>query len=183
MDNTIKSYFENLQSQDKDIRYQAFIQLLTVTEEKVEWAYEVWDKLKDDLVHTNNHRRAIAAQLLANLAKSDPEERMLTDFSELLARTKDERFVTARHCLQSLWKIGIAGDKQKELVVSGLENRFHQCVNEKNSTLIRFDIIQGLRKLYDNQKDHSIKNKALELIETEEEVKYRKKYAAVWKNS
>jgi len=47
--------------------------------------------------------------------------------------------------------------------------------------LIRYDIIQGLRNLYNEVHDESIKQKALELIETEEDLKYRKKYASVWK--
>jgi hypothetical protein len=38
---------------------------------------------------------------------------MLGDFSDLMEVTNDNRFVTARHCLQSLWKIGMAGKQQK----------------------------------------------------------------------
>lgn len=183
MDNITQSHFENLQSEDKDVRYEAFIQIMAATEEKVDWAYEVWDDLLKDLAHPNNHRRAIAAQVLCNLSKSDPENRMLDDFSALLALTKDKRFVTARHCLQSLWKVGIVDDEHKEMVVKNLESRFEDCVNEKNTTLIRYDIIEGLRKLYDEVKDEDIKNKALDLIETEEDPKYQKKYATVWKNA
>ena len=44
-----------------------------------------------------------------------------------------------------------------------------------------FDIIQSFRNLYDVVKDERIKEKALELIETEEDLKYRKKYANFWK--
>jgi uncharacterized protein YciI len=73
------------------------------------------------LFGTDNHRRAIAAQLLCNLAKNDPEGRMLGDFSALMEVTKDNRFVTARHCLQSLWKIGMAGKQQKEILLNGLD--------------------------------------------------------------
>jgi hypothetical protein len=43
--------------------------------------------------------RAIAAQVLCNLAKSDPKNRMAKDFQALLNVTKDERFVTARRVL------------------------------------------------------------------------------------
>jgi hypothetical protein len=57
----------------------------------------------------DNHQRAIAAQALSNPAKSDHKLRMLKDFDKLMAVTKDERFVTARHSLQSLWKVGTAG--------------------------------------------------------------------------
>jgi hypothetical protein len=48
--------------------------------------------------------------------------------------------------------------------------------------LIRYDIIQGLRNLYDEVKDETVREKALALIESEEDMKYRKKYATVWRN-
>jgi hypothetical protein len=107
---------------------------------------------------------------------------MLKDFDSLLAVTKDERFVTARHCLQNLWKVGLAGNPQQELVVKSLEKRFHECISEKNCTLIRYDIIVDLRQLYDAVGDEPVKAKALELIEAEADLKYRKKYAGVWKS-
>jgi len=134
-----------------------------------------------NLRHKDNHVRAIAAQILCNLAMSDPENRMLKDFDSLLAVTRDERFVTARHSMQSLWKVGVAGKRQREKLVDGLERRFRECITEKNCTLIRYDIIQDLRKLYDQVKDENVRGKALELIETEGDPKYRKKYAGLWK--
>jgi len=65
--------------------------------------------------------------------------------------------------------------------VDGLERRFKECITEKNCTLIRYDIIQSLRNVYDVIKDEKVKEKALELIETEDDLKYRKKYASLWK--
>jgi hypothetical protein len=62
-----------------------------------------------------------------------------------------------------------------------LEKRFHECISEKNCTLIRYDIIVDLRQLYDAVGDEPVKAKALELIEAEADLKYRKKYAGVWK--
>jgi hypothetical protein len=151
------------------------------TDKPVDWAYDVWDEMLEDLSHKDNHRRAIAAQVLCNLAKSDPKNRMLNDFDALLAVTKDERFVTARHCMQAIRKVGAPGKKQKKKVVDGLAGRFSECVAERNCTLIRFDIIDDLRKVYDEVKDEKIRAKALELIETEADTKYRKKYACLWR--
>lgn len=181
MDETTRKSLENLFSGDRQAQYEAFLYIQELTDKPVDWAYEVWDEMVAGLRHKDNHARAIAAQILSNLAKSDPQGRMLKDFDALLAVTKDERFVTARHCLQSLWKIGLAGREQQELVVKGLEKRFNECATEKNCTLIRYDIIQDLKHLYDEIKDESVKKKALELIETETDLKYRRKYAGVWR--
>lgn len=181
MDKITRTNLDNLFSEDRELQNKAFFYILAVTEERVDWAYDVWDVMVDSLSHKDNHRRAIASQVLCNLAKSDPEERMLKDLNALLAVTKDERFVTARHCLQALWKVGAAGKKQQRLLINGLAGRFNECITEKNSTLIRYDIIQGFRNLYEAVQDENVKMKALSLIETEEDQKYRKKYESVWR--
>ena len=109
------------------------------------------------------------------------DKRMLKDLPTLVAVTKDEKFVTARHCMQSLWKVGIAGEAQRAILLDGLTARFKECAAEKNCTLIRYDIIESLRKIYDETADEKIRQRALDLIDTEEDIKYRKKYATLWK--
>lgn len=108
---------------------------------------------------------------------------MLEDFSAVWEVTKDKKFVTARHSLQSIWKVGLAGPDQKEIVIKSFVDRFIHCVDEKNYTLIRFDIIQSLRNLYIELKVAEIKQIALDLVEKEEDAKYKKKYASVWKKA
>lgn len=181
MDKTIRAHLDNIYSDDTQVQNKAYSTLMEKTERPVDWAYEAWDELVEGLTHKDNHIRAISSQLLSNLAKSDPKGRMLKDFDKLLEVTKDERFVTARHCLQSIWKVGLAGKNAQQLVVKGLEKRFHECAAEKNCTLIRYDIIQDLCNLYEATTSSEIKEKALELIETEQDLKYRKKYAGVWR--
>lgn len=181
MDSETRKHLDNLLSEERELQNQAFFYMLEATEKPVDWAYEVWDQLVKGLSHKDNHVRAISAQILCNLAKSDPQNRMKKDFSTLMEVTKDGRFVTARHCLQSIWKVGASGKDMQEIVVDALADRFKNCAAEKNCTLIRYDIIQGLRNLYDEVKDETIREKALELIETEEDMKYKKKYLSVWR--
>jgi hypothetical protein len=182
MNKVIQTNIENLWIEDRELQNKAFSYIIEITDKPVDWAYEVWDDVVKNLKHHDNHNRAIAAQVLCNLAKSDPKERILKDLPALLAVTKDERFVTARHCMQALWKIGVVGKKQQQKLVDGLTSRFKECITEKNCTLIRYDIIQSLRNVCDVVKDEKIRAKALELMETEEDLKYRKKYAGLWKN-
>ncbi|SFK03573.1 hypothetical protein SAMN04487936_106241 [Halobacillus dabanensis] len=181
MDSQLKSDFEKSKSGDKDERYEAYQNILKITDEKVDWAYEVWDRLLEDLTHKDNHQRSRAAQYLANLAKSDPEKRMMKDFPKLWEVTKDEKFVTARHSLQSIWKVGIAGPSQNEMVMDYMVERFKNGTDEKNYTLIRNDILQNMRNLYDHFNDEAIKQTALDLIDTVDDKKYRKKYLAIFK--
>jgi hypothetical protein len=181
MDEITKKHWDNLWSRDRRAQNAAYFAIIEATDKPVDWAYDVWDDAVANLGHADNHNRAIAAQVLCNLAKSDPQQRMLKDFDRLLAVTRDERFVTARHCLQALWKVGVAGPKQRALLLDGLERRFAECAAEKNRTLIRYDILQSLRDVYDATGDESVKAAALALIEMEGDLKYRKKYASVWK--
>lgn len=182
MDGKTQTHLNNLRSEDRALQNEAFFYILKETEKPIDWAYEVWDQLVKGLRHKDNHVRAISAQILANIAKSDPQNRMQKDFPALMAVTRDEKFVTARHTLQSIWKVG-AEPSMRKTVVEALEKRFKDCITEKNWTLIRYDIIQALRNLYDQVKDEQIKEKALALIESEEDTKYKKKYAGVWKTS
>lgn len=181
MDQTTRNRLDNILSDDRDLQNQAYMALIAATDQPVPWSYEAWDETAANLTHKNNRVRAIAGQLLCNLAKSDPDRRILDDFPALLNVTRDARFVTARHTLQNIWKAGLAGPQQQEMLLSGLEGRYYECIDEKNCTLIRYDIIQDLRDLYDVVGDETIKNKALELIAAEDDQKYRKKYGAVWK--
>jgi len=181
LDNELKSHFDNLEGPDKNLQYEAFTAILAATQEKVDWAYEVWDQFEGWLTDTDNHRRSRAAQFLAGLAISDSENRIIKVFPALWKVTKDPKFVTARHSLQAIWRVGLAGEEQKNLVITHFIDRFQNSENEKNYTLRRFDMIQGLRNLYDELEDEHIKRTALELIELEEDPKYRKKYSGVWK--
>src|SRR5262245_39674101 len=172
-----KKLLEDLRSSDPVRQNRAFQFLLKATDTPVDWAYEVWDDLLRTLLDGDNRQRSIAAQVLSNLAKSDPKGRMLKDLPALLKVTKHERFVTARHCLQSLWKVGIAGEPQRKALLKGLAVRFQECSAEKNCTLIRYDILVVLRRIYDVVNEEAIRSTAA----MEEDPKYRKKYATVWR--
>ncbi|GAA2376334.1 hypothetical protein GCM10010404_35210 [Nonomuraea africana] len=173
--------FSDLWSKNRERQNAGYEEMMRVTGNPVPWAYEVWDEVVDNLVHEDNHNRAIAAQILCNLAVSDPEGRILKDLAALIEVTRDKRFVTARHCLQSLWKIGLAGSTQRAALVDALAARFSECESEKNTTLIRNDIIVGLRNLHEATCDETIAQRATALIETEDDIKYRGKYAKSWR--
>jgi hypothetical protein len=59
----------------------------------------------------------------------------------LLNVTRDERFVTARYRLQSLWKVGVVGEAQRKVMLKGLVAQFQECAAEKNCTPVRYDIL------------------------------------------
>lgn len=181
MDSETRMLFDLLEESDKETQYKAFVLLLEAMEEKVNWTYEVWDDLVEDLSSIDNHKRARAGQFLSYLAISDPEKRIVKDFSKVWKVTYDERFVTARHTLQASWRIGLAGEEQKELLLNHYKRRFKEAENEKNDTMIRSDITKNLKQLYEVLQDVKIKEMSLKLIDKEQDLKYRKKYEKVWR--
>ncbi len=176
------AHIEDLRSPDQSRQNHAFQALLKATDDPVPWAYEIWDDLLRLLVDGDNRQRSIAAQVLSNLARSDSTGRMVRDVAVLLDVTKDERFVTARHCLQSLWKIGVVAPPQRAVLMKGLAKRFRECAPEKNGTLIRYDILVVMRRVYDQVNDEGIRSAAGTLMALETNPTYRKKYAAVWRS-
>lgn len=177
----VTANYDDLWSKDRAAQNAAFSDIIAAIASPVDWAYSVWDDVVAHLSSKDNHDRAIAAQVLAGLAKSDPDDRMRQDFAALFAVTRDERFVTARHCLLSLWQVGAAGEFQRNMLLDALRGRFSECEEEKNCTLIRHDIVVVLKRLHDVTGDSTVRDLALTLIETEPDVKYRKKYAGVWR--
>jgi predicted component of type VI protein secretion system len=87
----VGALFAARESSDRDAAYQAFVDLMALADKPVDWSYEVWDRMVGDLSHRDGHRRAFAAQMLARLAISDPENRMRRDFAALAAVMKDEK--------------------------------------------------------------------------------------------
>src|SRR5258706_15028920 len=90
MDTTVRTSLDNLWSEDRQLQNDAFSHILNLTDKPVDWAYEVWDEVLGKLRHKDNHNRAIASQLLCNLAKSDPQKSILKDFASLLAVANEE---------------------------------------------------------------------------------------------
>lgn len=145
------------------------------------WADAAWGDFVALLGHENNHVRSIAGQVLSNLAQSVDHDTALRDLPLVIAATRDRMFVTARHILQALWKYALDVEDLRTVLQADLTNRFEDSTAEKNSTLIRFDIVSGLRTLYDQSGDPAVMQTARQLISLEDAVKYRKKYAAVWR--
>lgn len=179
----IDALMEDLRSREKDRQNRAFQALLEMTSERVDWAYEIWDDVLELMAKGDNRQRSIVGQVLSNLAKSDPQGRILADFGALLALTRDERFVTARHCLLSLWKVAAVDDRHRKLVMEGLAQRFRECAAEKNCTLIRYDIECVLKRIYDLSGDEGIRSTGEKLMELETDPKYRKKYGTAWRSA
>ena len=181
MNKNIKKRIEDLGSTDDKVRMDALQNLLKVTESKVDWVYDVWDQLLERLEHENSYQRLIAVKLLCNLAKSDIENRLGNSLDRLLAHTRDEKFITSRQCIQSIWKTAATNKPNREKVLKHFEKRFVECADVKHYNLIRLDILQSMVILHQVEKNDALLTKVQSLIAKEQDMKYRKQYEALLK--
>jgi hypothetical protein len=179
MEASIKERIDNLGSTDDKIRMEALQAILNITENKVDWVYDVWDDLTCKLDDENSYQRSIAIMVLCNLAKSDAENRLKASLSRLLEHTRDDKFITSRQCIQCIWKVAAANSQNREIIIDHLGQRFAECAGEKHYNLLRQDIIQSMRLLYDQDNDERLLARARELVKMEKDDKHRKKYEAI----
>ena len=177
MEREISELLGNLTKHEPDVQFKSIEEVMKLVKEPVDWTYSIWEQLIKALTYKNAHVRAQASQILCALAAtSDPEERVLEDFLKIWAITYDEETVASLQSLQSIWKIGLAGQVQRDLVVSYLARRFHACTNEKQATTIRYEIITSLKKLFDKTGDSMLLTIVNNLIDQEKDVSLQKKY-------
>jgi hypothetical protein len=102
MTSSVPTNFADLWCDDRMRQGTTFQKVLELTSQPVDLAYHVWDEVLNQLSDKNNRNRSIAAQVLCNLAKGDPSQKLLQDFPALFDVVTDERIVTARHGLQAM---------------------------------------------------------------------------------
>lgn len=105
----------------------------------------------------------------------------MTTLPALIKVTHDPRFVTARHCLQSLWRIAVASKRARDAVVAALSDRFGGYPGDSNTTLIRADVVEALANVHRIKPDEQLERRTLELSDTEADDKYRTKYLRTWR--
>ncbi len=169
-----------LEAGDRAAHGAAYATLQSATAGVVDWGPTAWDRLVALLGDKDNHVRAIAGQALCWLAVSVPVEVVQRDLEAIFAVTRDERFVTARHVLLALWQVGLAAEL-RDAVIDRLAVRYRDCGGEKNASLIRYDILCGLRRLFDATGAARAREVSLQLIPEETDLKYRKKYLTAWR--
>lgn len=178
----VKLAIADLASGKRAAHGPAYETLLAATTDEVTWGGEAWDELVPLLSHKDNRVRSIVGQTLCNLAQSAERTQVDRDFEAVLAVTRDERFVTARHVLGASWKLGLANADVRKRLVDWYAKRFSTSEGEKHGTLIRYDILCAMRRLFEATDDAAIKSQAAALIASEQDGKYRKKYADSWRD-
>lgn len=171
----IDKFFVDLENKNDKIRYPAFLKLMEITDKKVKWIYDKWFVLYEKLSSANSFVRNIGLILLANLAKSDYENRLEKIIDEYLEFFEDEKFVTSRLCIQNVWRIAVADKRLKGKIIGKLEESYFENAFLKiHPNLIRLDIISSLMKIYNTTKEQKTFDLIQTLINEETDLKSKK---------
>jgi len=167
--------FEELNSKDGKIRYSALQELIRITDSKVVWVYDKWYVLQDKLLSDNSYQRSIGLMLLANLAKSDADNRMGAILGNYFAFFNDEKFITSRQCIQNVWKIAVCHTSNRDRVIQELEKTYFGNIHlSSHGNLIKEDVIFSLVQIAKQSPYKSALKKATELIDHEIDEKLTK---------
>lgn len=178
---SVEAALERLASGDRERHGEDYALTLEATARPVAWADAAWARLLPLLSHADNRVRSIAGQTLCRLAPGADKVAVSHDLHRLVAATKDERFVTARHILASLWQVGLADRAVRRDLLDALMQRAGATAAEKNGALVRCDISICLRRLFDETGDEAVRNAALSLIEREPDDKNAQKMRRQWR--
>ena len=153
----IEEFFTTLDSKDNNLRYEAFKKLLALTEQNVSWVYDYWQILVDKLSSENSFQRSIGLLLLANLTRSDSEDKFSEIIERYLSFFEDDKFITSRQCIQNVWKIAVNKEACKEKIVNALKNAYFSNLHlTRNEKLIKQDVIFSLNRISEFYKDKTL---------------------------
>lgn len=178
MDAETKMLFQLAKENDWETQNKAFLLLIETVSNKVDWVYEVWDKLVGDLSSSNIELRLRAGQLLSYLATSDTEKRILKVFPEIWNITYDLNPEFSVDLFQATWKIGLAGTEQRSMLFQAYEERFKETFIdlESNDEIVRSYILKNLIRLYEQLQDERTADLIQKLLYLESESRYKVNY-------
>ncbi len=73
MNKRVNELFAARDSSDRNIAYEAFVELMKLAGKPVEWSYEVWDEMISELTHKDGHNRRMLPRCWRALRTAIPK--------------------------------------------------------------------------------------------------------------
>lgn len=153
----IQILVEWLNEKDDDIRYAAFLLLQTLSQ-KDDRVYKHWERFAEKLDNDNSYQRSLGLMLIAENIKWDKDERFAKICTTYLEHCDDEKFITARQCIQGLNKIISYTNKYRKEIIDRLIGIDFQKRKDTQKGLLLLDTVEVLGKLYQDEKDERIES-------------------------
>ena len=151
----IQLLVEWLNEKDDDIRYATFL-LLQMLSQKDDRVYKHWDTFVGKLSQENSYQRSLGIMLIAENIIWDKDEQFAKICSAYLEHCDDEKFVTARQCIQGLNKIISQTNRYRKEIIDRLVGLDFEKRKDTQKGLLLLDTVEVLGKLYQEEKDEKI---------------------------
>ncbi len=151
----IEVLVEWLNEKDDDIRYATFL-LLQMLSQKDDRVYKHWHTFVGKLNHENSYQRSLGIMLIAENIIWDKGEQFAKICSTYLEHCDDEKFVTARQCIQGLNRIIRQTNQYREEIIDKLIGLDLEKRKDTQKGLLLLDTVEVLGKLYQEEKDEKI---------------------------
>ncbi|MGI5839345.1 MAG: hypothetical protein ACOX8W_06745 [bacterium] len=138
------------------LRYVAFLllQALSETDDRV---YRHWDVFAAKLDDANSYQRSLGLMLLAANVRWDKAGRFAAVCDAYLAHCADDKFITARQCIQGLNRIIDRTEQYNTRIIAALTGLDLAERKESQRKLLLMDSLQVLGQLYRKNKDARIR--------------------------
>lgn len=135
-----------LHEKDDNIRYAAFL-LLQILADADGRVYPYWDTFVAMLDDGNSYQRSLGLMLIANNIRWDKQDQFGKISQKYLEHCDDEKFVTARQCIQGLMRIVEYTRQYNQEIVAALCGIDLAPKKETQRGLLLLDIAEVLERI------------------------------------
>jgi hypothetical protein len=134
------------------VYYHCFYVVSQASQERPELFYKYWPAIAPLLDHENSYHRDFALNILANLTQVDKDHLFPDLYESYFAHLHDQKFMTARCCVQNAAKVMRNLPELRDKLVAlllDLENRCRYPAKQK--ALLKHDVLVILDEVYEGQ--------------------------------
>lgn len=148
---------EWLREKDDTIRYAAF-QLLKLLSSNSPMVYKYWDNFAGMINDQNSYQRSLGLMLISENVRWDKEDKFGAICNDYLKHCDDEKFITARQCIQGSSAICEHSAKYNREIVDMLLKIDLNRRKDSQKSLLLMDIIEVLGKVAREQRDERVES-------------------------
>lgn len=144
-----------LKEKDDNIRYAAFLLLQTLSNNNNQ-VYKYWDIFEKMIDEDNSYQRSLGLMLISENIKWDKEDKFRIVCNKYLQHCDDEKFITARQCIQGLNKIIEFTSKYNGIIQDSLLQIDLNKRKDSQKGLLLMDIIGVLGNMSREKMDERV---------------------------
>jgi hypothetical protein len=151
----IRCLVGGLAEKDDNLRYKCFL-LLQGRSQAYPDVYPYWEQFVAKLADANSYQRSLGLMMIAENARWDTDGKFEKCLPAYLAGCTDEKFITARQCIQGLCKIVPYHPTCYQAVIQCLTAIDLMQRKDTQRKLLLLDILSVLRLIHKAQPDERI---------------------------